>query len=131
MAATLEKREVLLKVGQLLDQCRECPKNIQTRELKEMEAICGTCPVYEQMKTYRDFLGASEGRKRGRGKRRESRFHLLTPELYRQHKADDWLDDDVMREYAVGRHRLIRWKKEHFSEEELAEMRLPVGRKKA
>ena len=129
MAVAHEKSKVMIRVGELLDRCRECPKNIQTRDVKQMEALCNGCPIYDEMKGYRRVLGAYEdSRKKTKG--RESLLHLLTPELYRQYKKDKWTDELITEEYNTSRNSLIKWKREHFTKEELQEMNIPVGRKK-
>ena len=129
MAVAHEKSKVMIRIGMLLDRCRECPKNFENRDVKQMEAICNGCPVYEEMKGYRVRLGAYSDKKKRR-RRIESLLHTLTKELYRQHKRDGWTDDEVLVRYKTGRNSLIKWKRANFTPEELKEMNLSVGRKK-
>lgn len=128
MAATLEKREVMLQVGHLLDQCRECTKNTQTREIKVMESICGGCPVYDEILICRKKLDGGRVKKKRRVVTNNPLRHL-TPELYRQYKKDKLSDESVAEKYGVDRKSIIKWKKKRFTEEELIQLRTKPGRK--
>lgn len=59
LAIDSDKRKIMLKIGELLDQCRECPKNeCDTRTEEERAQTCGGCRVYEQIKECRKYVGA-------------------------------------------------------------------------
>lgn len=56
-----EKRTARLRITQLLDQCQGCPKhNSFVRHVSQVEAICGGCAVYKELRELGDGLQTGE-----------------------------------------------------------------------
>lgn len=57
----MDKRKARIKIGNLLDQCEECPNSLQKKKHRE---VCVGCVVYEQLNILRPFIDGNEAKQK-------------------------------------------------------------------